>query len=189
MSTQRKLRAKNFTYPVPPPGSAREEDEWQHKATAVAIETVRKVIAEGAIPAGTPIGRLSETELGWLVAAALFGWIRVRAEQAVARGIDTELNIRNTGHDPSAWDAGTVAAILPKLAEIEGFDWSLPISAWPKHTMIRFLLAAMQLIRHAMSVRDLPDGRITRPSEIARQVNAAASGPLLDPDELEEPPF
>jgi hypothetical protein len=187
MSTQRKLRGKDFTYPVPPPGSTRDEDEWQYKATAVAIESVRKVIAEGAIPAGTPIGRLSETELGWLVAAALFGWIQTRAEQAVTRGIDTELNIRDTGHDPSAWDAGTVTAILPKLAEIEGFDWSLPITAWPKDTMIRFLLTAMALIRHAMSMRDLPNERITRASETARQVNAAAGGPLLDPDELTAP--
>ena len=113
---QPKLRGRDFTYPVPPLGSSRNEDEWQHKATAVAIDAVRKATAEGAIPAGRPIGRLSETDLGWLVAAALFGWIQTRAEQAVTRGIDTELNIRDTGHDPSAWDAGTVAAILPKLA-------------------------------------------------------------------------
>jgi hypothetical protein len=189
MPQQPKLRGRDFTYPVPPLGSSRNEDEWQHKATAVAIDAVRKATAEGAIPAGRPIGRLSETDLGWLVAAALFGWIQTRAEQAVTRGIDTELNIRDTGHDPSAWDAGTVAAILPKLAEIEGFDWSLPITAWPKDTMIRFLLNAMQLIRQAMSVRDLPDGRITRASETARQVNAAAGGSPLDPDELEEPLF
>ena len=61
------------------------DDEWQRRATAAAIEAARGVVKiDGAIPPGTPIGRLGNTEWGWLVAAILFGWISTRAEQAVA---------------------------------------------------------------------------------------------------------
>ena len=34
----------------------------------------------------TPIGRLSDIEWGWLVAAIIFAWIKVRSEQATAEG-------------------------------------------------------------------------------------------------------
>ena len=41
------------------------EDEWQRRATAAAIEAARGVVQmDGPIPPGTPIGRLSDTELG-----------------------------------------------------------------------------------------------------------------------------
>jgi hypothetical protein len=53
--------------------------------------------------------------------------------------------------------------------------------------MIEFLLTAMGLIRRAMIARDMSAQGVTRKSRaevIARQTNAAASGPLLAPDEL-----
>jgi hypothetical protein len=37
------------------------ENEWQRQTTAAAIAGARQVIGE-AIPPGTPIGRLSDTE-------------------------------------------------------------------------------------------------------------------------------
>jgi hypothetical protein len=167
------------------------EDEWQRRATAAAIEAARGVVKlDGPIPPGTPIGRLSETEWGWVLAAMLFAWISKRAEQASCEQLDTEQCIRLTGLDPEPWDAGAVAAILPELAgACAGIDWSQPVTAWPKDTMIEFLLTAMRLIRKAMIARDLSDKGITRQSGadvIARQANAAAGGPLMTPDELND---
>jgi len=162
------------------------EDEWQRRATAAAIEAARGVVKlDGPIPPGTPIGRLADTEWGWVLAAMLFAWIGKRAEQAACEQLDTEQTIRLTALDPSPWDAGAVAAILPELASTS-FDWSQPITAWPKDTMVEFLLTAMRLIRKATIARDLSDKGISRQagaSTIARQANAAAGGPLMTPDE------
>jgi hypothetical protein len=81
------------------------EDEWQRRATAVAIADARAVIqADGPIPPNTPIGRLSDIEWGWILAAVLFGWIKTRAEQAAVEQLDTELTVRMTWRAPvSAW--------------------------------------------------------------------------------------
>jgi hypothetical protein len=164
------------------------EDEWQRRATAAAIEAARGVVQmDGPIPPGTPIGRLADTEWGWVLAAMLFAWIRTRAEQASCEQLDTEQIIRLTGLDPEPWDAGCVAAILPELAAAcTSIDWSQPITAWPKDTMVEFLLTAMRFIRKAMIARDLSDKGVTRQSNasvIARQTNAASGGPLMTPDE------
>ena len=168
------------------PSAESLDDIWQRKATAAAIEAARNVVTlGGCVPPATPVGRLNDTELGWVLAAMLFAWIRTRAEQAAAEQLDTEQCIRLTGLDPEPWDAGAVAAILPELASAS-FEWSQPITAWPKDTMIEFLLTAMRLIRKAMVARDLSDKGITRQSSastIARQANAAAGGPLMTPDE------
>jgi len=162
------------------------EDEWLRRATAAAIEAARGVITLGGpIPPATPVGRLNDTELGWVLAAMLFAWIRTRAEQATAEQLDTEQTIRLTGLDPEPWDAGAVAAILPELASTS-FDGSQPITAWPKDVMIEFLLTAMRLIRKARIARDLSDKGVSRQagaSTIARQANAASGGPLMTPDE------
>ena len=113
---------------------------------------------DGPIPPGTPIGRLSDTEWGWIVAGVLFGWISKRAEQAAAEQLDTERTIRMTALDPQPWDAGAVAAILPDLADAcSGLDWSKPLTAWPKDDIIEFLLKAMPLIRKAMIARDFSE--------------------------------
>jgi hypothetical protein len=83
-----------------------------------------------------------------------------------------------------------VAAILPDLADAcSGVDWSQPLTAWPKDTMVEFLLTAMRLIRRAMVARDLSEKGVTRQSNtstIARQANAAAGGPLMTSDELND---
>jgi hypothetical protein len=163
------------------------ENEWQRRATAAAIEAARNVITLGGpIPPATPVGRLNDTELGWILAAMLFAWIRTRAEQAAAEELDTEQTIRLTGLDPEPWDAAVAAVVLPELASTCTIDWSQPLAAWPRDTMIEFLLTAMRLIRKAMIARDRSDKGITRQSNastIARQANAAAGGPLMTPDE------
>jgi hypothetical protein len=145
---------------------------------------------DGPIPPGTPIGRLSDTEWGWIVAPILFAWIGVRAQQAAAEQLDTERTIRMVALDPQPWDAGAVAAILPDLANAcPDIDWSQPIAVWPRETIIEFLLKAMPLIRKAMIARDTSERGVTRKSSasaIARQANAAAGGPLMTPDEFND---
>jgi hypothetical protein len=167
------------------------EDSWQRQATAAAITGARGVVRmDGPIPPGTPIGRLSDTEWGWMVSAILFAWISMRAQQAATESLDTERIIRMTALDPQPWDAGAVAAILPELADAcSDVDWSAPLTQWPREVMIEFLLKAMPLIRKAMIARDLSESCITRKSSagvIARQANAAAGGPLMIPDELDD---
>src|SRR5262249_39073222 len=83
------------------------EDQWQRDATAAAIAGARGVVhMDGPIPPGTPVGRLSEMEWGWIVAAILFAWISMRARQATAEQLDIEQTIRMTALDPQPWDAG-----------------------------------------------------------------------------------
>jgi hypothetical protein len=167
------------------------EDQWQRDSTAAAIAGARGVIrTDGPIPPGTPIGRLSDTEWGWIVAAVLFAWISMRAQQATSEEIDTERTIRMVALDPQPWDAGCTAAILPDLAdECSDLDWTKPLTEWSQETMIEFLLKAMRLIRKAMIARDQSEKSITRKSSasaIARQANAAAGGPLMTPDEFND---
>ena len=90
------------------------DDEWQRRATAAAIAAARGLVQDGGpIPSGTPTGRLSDTEWGWVFGAMLFAWIATRAEQATAEQLDTEQTIRMTGLDPQPWDIGAIIAILP----------------------------------------------------------------------------
>jgi hypothetical protein len=164
------------------------EDQWQRDATTAAIAGARGVVQmDGPIPPGTPIGRLSDIEWGWIVAAILFAWISMRAQQATSEEIDLERTIRLITLDPQPWDAGSVATILPDLAdECRDIDWSKPVTAWPRDTMVEFLLKAVRLIRKAMIARDQSDKGITRKSSastISRQANAAAGGPLITADE------
>jgi hypothetical protein len=167
------------------------EDQWQRQATTAAIAAARGVVrTDGPIPPGTPIGRLSDTEWGWILAAMLFAWISTRAEQATAENLDTERTIRMTALDPQPWDAGAVAAVLPDLASAcPDLDWSKPLTEWSREDITEFLLKAMPLVRKAMIARDLSESGITRKSSasmIARQANAAAGGPLMVPDEFND---
>ena len=167
------------------------EDQWQRDATAAAIAGARGVVQmDGPIPPGTPIGRLSDTEWGWILAAMLFAWIGKRAEQATTEQIDTEQAIRMTGLDPEPWDVGAAMTILPDLAKAcTGIDWSKPLTAWSREEMAEFLITAMRLIRKAMIARDLSEKGITRQSSsstIARQTNAAAGGPLIAPGDPDD---
>jgi hypothetical protein len=166
------------------------DDIWQRRATAAAIAAVRQVIDGDAIPRTVPIGRLAEIELGWLIAAGMFAWIRTRAEQATAEGWDTEQTLHTTGSDVGPWDAGPVAYILPELAKLDGIDWNRPVGSWSKDTVIRFLLAATKLITAAMAARDAGGGGIVtnrKPlKQMQRIASAEAGGSLIAPNELDE---
>jgi hypothetical protein len=155
------IRRKKIRFPT----ASGFEDAWQRQATAAAIAAARTVVSGGAVPPMTPIGRLSDTEWGWIVASILFGWIRERATHATSNGLSAETTIRNTGLDPDPWDAGAIAAILPELAEAAGAtDWTLPLAELSRDEMIEFLGAAYTLIQKAMLARDLGENVITRKS-------------------------
>ena len=82
---------------------------------------VREVIRGGTIPPAVQVARLSDTEIGWLVAAGLFGWIKTRAEQATAEGWDVEETLRQTSLNPQPWDAGAIEQILPEAGGAAGY--------------------------------------------------------------------
>jgi hypothetical protein len=154
------------------------EDDWQRRATDAAISAARNIVLgdDAAINKATPVGRLGDVEWGWIVAAAIFAWIRTRAEQAAAEELNTEQAIRLTSLDRNPWDAGAIAAILPELAQCRGIDWSKSLNDWSRETMIEFLLETLRLVRRGMIARDLGDG-ITRKSTIARRTDTAAGEP------------
>jgi hypothetical protein len=138
-------------------------DMWQREATAAGIASMRKMVGDGAVPADTPIGHLSDEQWGWLLCAGLCSWISTKAAQAVDEGTAAiEMNIRDTGTAPLAWDAGAVATILPELGTTKGVDWSVPIGAWPKSVMLLFLCAAYELMANAITAHDR-GGDITAP--------------------------
>jgi hypothetical protein len=150
------------------------DDEWQRRATAAAIQAAKDLIGDpvkikkspvlgcsSVILSGTPIGRLDDTEWGWLLAAMVFAWISVRAQQAISEGREIEATVRTTRLDPEPWDAGVIAAILPQLASDTQFDWNKPLKNWSRVDMICFLQTAFDLVRKATTARDLGSG-ITR---------------------------
>jgi hypothetical protein len=144
------------------PSASAIEDAWQRRATASAIVEARKIVGN-VIPPSTQIGRLSDQEWGYFVAAIIFGWIATRAEQASTEGIEAERTIRNTTLTPDPWDAGAIIAILPELAETcSDIDWAEPLNAWPIATMTKFLLEAIKLIEPAMRARDLSGRGVTQ---------------------------
>jgi hypothetical protein len=149
-----------------------KEDAWQAKATEAAIAGARKIALNcTGLPPMTPVGRLSDHQWGWIVTAAIFGWIQTRCEQAVAEGLDQEEAVRLTGLNPSPCDVAIVRSILPELADKAAIDWSQPLEAWSKDTMVNFLLIAWRLIGAAEIARDHGAGRILQKSELAELNN------------------
>jgi hypothetical protein len=141
---------------------AKKEDAWLRRAADAAIAEARKV-AGGTVPANTPIGRLTDSQWGWVIAAAVFGWTRTKVEQAIEEGLEAERTVLETGTaSPSPCDAAVVNSILPVLADGAGIDWSLPLAAWPKETMTSFLLMAWQLMKKADAARGQGMGGILK---------------------------
>jgi len=166
------------------------DDVWQRRATAAAIVAVRDVIRGGTIPPTVHVARLSDTEIGWLVVAGLFGWIKTRAEQATAEGWDVEETLRQTSLNPQPWDAGAIEQTLPDVGALPGIDWTKPVSGWSKDQMVDFLLQALTLIHKAMVARDVGGSITTRRKpldEMQRIASAETGGPLMTPAEFNDP--
>jgi hypothetical protein len=137
-----------------------QEDQWQAKATAAAIAEARRVVNESGPLMNTPVGRLSDKQWGWIVAASLFGWITTRCEQAVAEGINREDAVRMLELDTSPGDVAVIHSILSPLADRVKIDWARPLADWSKTEMTDFLLQAWLLANDAEAV--LADGAILR---------------------------
>ena len=173
-----KIKKGKLRFPSP----SAIEDAWQREATRVAIEKARAVVSGGAVPPLTPIGRLSDIEWGWIVAAVLFGWINTRAVQATSNGVGPGkfLYINETGLEPDPWDMGAIEAILPELGNCEA-DWSKSLAEFSREEMIEFLGDAYNLIGKAMLARDKGEQLITRkgpPGTEAAEAQTDWSDPL-----------
>jgi len=151
------LRKKTVRFPA----LSAIEDAWLKQATAEAIKAARDIVNGGVVPPMTPIGRLSDTDWGWIFASMWFAWIRERATQATANGHNTEKQLQQTGLDPDPWDAGAIATVLPELANAK-VDWSAPLGELSRDELIAFLGDAYRLIQKAMCARDLGEHQITR---------------------------
>jgi hypothetical protein len=136
-------------------GISKTEDQWQAKATAVAIAEARKVATGSGQLMNTPVGRLSDLQWGWIIAGAISGWITTRHQQAIAEGWDQEEStVQFGGFSPSPADVAVVRSILPALADQASVDWSKPLAVWSKETMTDFVLLAWQMINKAEVARE-----------------------------------
>jgi hypothetical protein len=172
------------------------EDEWQRIATQDAIAAARRVITEGGgVNPRAMVGSLSDTEWGWIVCAAIFGWIATRGKQATAEGLgiyEADQKIRAlSGQAPEPWEAGAVDAVLPALSEINGIDWSKPVGEWAKDQVVAFAWRSYKLIDGALAAQDEGKLGLTHrtPTEQERLVSAANGGPLMTREELLDNPF
>jgi hypothetical protein len=169
-----------------------ENDEWLKRATATAVAQVKELIGpNGLILSDTHAARLNEGQLTWIVSAAVWGWIVVRAEQAATEGLDVERAIRTTRLEPDPWALGAVVSILPELAKsCAGFDWRKPANTWSKDELAEFLLKAFDLIQRAMEARDAIETKVAgKPivaDIVARQIGRAGGGPAMTVDELKD---
>jgi hypothetical protein len=142
---------------------SKREDEWQAKATAAAMAEARKIAqGSGLQLASTPVGKLTDKQWGWLIAAATFGWITTRCQQAIAEGIDQEEAVRTIELTPSPGDVAAIRSILPTLADHVKIDWARPLADWSKDEMVAFLLEAWLLANKAEAVLLNGPGTILR---------------------------
>jgi hypothetical protein len=149
--------------PVVSSPRARSDDVWLQRATENAIAAARKVVAGGdIIPPKTPVGNLSDVEIGWIAMAAHTAFIMTHAEQATVEGLSCEDVIRMLKVEPSPWDMGAIVAILGDLASEAKVDWNKPLKAWSRDEMVGFLMVALSLIRKALVARDGSLHTITR---------------------------
>lgn len=163
------------------------EDEWQRRATASAIEAARRIVSGDGINARAGIGSLSDLEWGWIVAATIFGWIKVRAEQAVHEGTSYEIPIRTLAGEPGPWEAGAIGTILPALGDMKAVDWSKPVGEWSKDQIISFAWQIHKLVDGALLRRDDGAAPVDFSKErTERLASANAGGPLMSRNELND---
>jgi hypothetical protein len=177
-----------------------DRDKWTKRAFGAGLAAAKDLIGDGGpIRPGVPVGRLTESEWGWIVSAVVSAWVRTRSEQASVEGWSCERAAHTTMLEPDPWLEGAVASILPKLAEAcPALDWSKPVGEWPKDHVVAFLIAGFNLAPRAIAARDLaenPSGlHGTEPETVTRELNAAAGNSLLTAAEQREisnsdPPF
>ena len=165
-----------------------EQDAWVRRAYAAAVAAGKDLVGDqGPIRSNTAIGKLGDSEWGWLASAIIWAWVSTRAQQATEEGWNSEETIRSSGLEPCPWDTGAIVGTLPQLAQACGdFDWSRPASDWPKEALAGFLLTAFNLIQRATIARDVVEKQLepTSADVTARQINGAAGNPRMTPAEF-----
>jgi hypothetical protein len=173
-----------MTEPAP---SLLSEDEWQTKATLAAIEAARSVVNGEGVNGRAMVSSLSDIEWGWIVCAAIFGWISCKAKQAIANGCEYEHSIYTMTHRvPEPWEAGAVETILPALGDIDGVDWSKPVGDWSKEQIVSFSWQIYRMTDAALFARDERKiDIVTKLNRVRneRVISAMNGGPLLSHDE------
>jgi len=167
------------------------ERDWDAKATQSAIDSARAVIGSDGINGRSMISSLSDIEWGWIVSAAIFAWIKTKAEQAVAESLGYDTAIRTmTGRDPQPWEAGALGTILPSLGSVSNIDWGRPVGEWSKDQIISFAWQIYKLADGALAARDegATDKIVKRISQpmMEREASAMSGGPLMSRDELSD---
>ena len=95
-----------------------DRDRWTKQAFDAGIAAAKDLIGtDGPIRPGVPVGRLTESEWGWIVSTVVSAWVRIRSEQAASEGWNYERAAHTTRLEPDPWVQGAVASILPKLVE------------------------------------------------------------------------
>lgn len=161
-----------------PPLTDKRHD-WLQKATEEAIVQAKRMIGDGGIPPSTPIYRLSDTEWGWMIAAAIFGWINIKAQEATEHGLDVDHAILTMPGDPTPWDRGAVEMTLPKIADLD-LPWDKPVGAWSKEQVVQLLWKSHGLIDDAATRRD--QGRDD--DEIIRLAEGVKQPTIIHDDEI-----
>lgn len=167
------------------------EADWGQRATQSAIDAAKGVVSGDGINSRASVGSLSDIEWGWIVAAAIFGWIKIKAQQAVEEGTSAEAPIRTMTHrDPAPWEAGAVETILPALGNIEGLDWTKPVGDWSKDQIVSFAWQIHRLTDSALAARDegAQDKIVQKLSQqvMERKNSAAHGGPLMSRMDLND---
>ena len=134
---------------------AKTDDELQDEATAAAIAAARSV-AEGQ-PANTPAGRLSDQQWGWIITAAIFGWIQARYQQALSLEVSRK-NSTSPAWTPRPVTARSCFRSCRSLADQSAIDWSKPVAEWSSEEMAGFVGLAWRLIDEAKAALE-PDVR------------------------------
>jgi hypothetical protein len=145
-----------------------DRDRWTNQAFDAGIAAFKDLIGvEGPIRPGVPVGRLTESELGWFVSTVVSTWVRTRSEQASVEGWNHERAAHTTGLEPDPWVQGAVASILPKLVEAcPDLNWGKAVGEWEKNDVVALLIAAFRLIQRALAARDAAENPLTPASPI-----------------------
>jgi hypothetical protein len=169
------------------------EDEWSRKATQAAIEAARSVTTDASMNGRAPISSISDVQWGWIVCAAIFAWIKTKAQQAVQEGVGYDTPIRFMPGTMQPWEAGAVEAILPSLGGLPGVDWNKPLADFDKGEMVSLAWNISSLVAHSLVAQAQgSEDKITQFSKDRqeREVSAANGGPLMSRRELnDEPPW
>ena len=142
----------------------------------------------GPIRSSTAIGRLGDSEWGWIASAIIWGWVATRSEQAAAEGWGLEELSGRPGLSRARGTQGRSSRSCrssPRPVPTST-GRSLPAPG-RRRKLAKFLLTAFDLIQRATIARDVVEEQIAQPTSAdvtARQINAAAGNPRMTPAEL-----